>query len=102
MRNLTLAAFAIGAALTVSGAASADEYVTALNKEAYAVAAESAREAPATDPFAVAPLGYAATPTASHPLNAIFPAQNAQPTTMNAADRAQLHIGNRGIGGAAE
>lgn len=80
MRNLTLAALAIGAALTVSGAASADEYVSAMNKEAYAVAAESAREAPATDPFAIAPLGYAGAPTANRSLNAIFPIHQTQPT----------------------
>lgn len=93
MRNLTLAALAIGAALTVSGAASADEYVTALNKEAYAVAAESAREAPATNPFAVAPLGYAETPTTSHPLNAIFPIHKPQ---TSGTSQAEYSVGGTG------
>ncbi|HQS45989.1 MAG: hypothetical protein B7Y12_16325 [Rhizobiales bacterium 24-66-13] len=86
MRNLTLAALAIGAALTVSGAASADEYVTAMNKEAYAVAAESAREAQAAERSAIAPLGYAEAPTAGHSLNAIFPARSAQPTRTSQAE----------------
>ncbi|MFG1427582.1 hypothetical protein [Roseixanthobacter glucoisosaccharinicivorans] len=93
MRNLTLAALAIGAALTVSGAASADEYVTAQNKEAYAVAAESAHQAAATESFALTPLGYAEAPAASHRLNAIFPARTAQPTAANSAE---ISVGGTG------
>ncbi|OYX68754.1 MAG: hypothetical protein B7Y95_19740 [Rhizobiales bacterium 32-66-11] len=76
MRYLALAPLALAAAVTFSGIARADEQVTAENKEAYAVAAQSAYDAAAhrsagtTQPA----LGYAAQPRNS--VNAIFPATN--------------------------
>lgn len=42
MRNLSYAALALAAGLALSGAAQADEYISASNRENYAVAAQSA------------------------------------------------------------
>ncbi len=42
MRNLSYAALALAAGLALSGAAQADEYISAANRETYAVAAHSA------------------------------------------------------------
>jgi len=42
MRNLSYAALALAAGLALSGAAQADEYISAANRENYAVAAASA------------------------------------------------------------
>ncbi|WP_029002925.1 hypothetical protein [Azorhizobium doebereinerae] len=88
MRTITTAALALAAAVTFSGIASADEYITAKNKEFYAVAAESAAES-----HAAAPLGYTqpASPRAAQ-VNAIFAPQT------RSADSLQLQLGDRGIG----
>lgn len=42
MRNLSYAALALAAGLALSGAAQADEYISAANRENYAVARQSA------------------------------------------------------------
>lgn len=42
MRKLSYAALALAAGLALSGAAQADEYISAANRENYAVAAQSA------------------------------------------------------------
>jgi len=74
MRYLTLAPLALAAAVTFSGIAHADERVTAENKEAYAVAAQSAYDAAANRgaTYTQPALGYAAQSRSQ--VNAIFPA----------------------------
>ncbi len=88
MRKITYAAIALAAAVSFSGIARADEYISNENKEAYAVAAQSAATATQT----VLPLGYAQaeSPRAAQ-VNAIF-------TTPRSNDSLQLQLGDRGIG----
>lgn len=88
MRYLTIAPLAFAATLGLASIAQADEYQTALNKEAYAVAAQTA-PTPATD----AALAYATPARHANPLSQM-PAP--QPT---AADELTFKIGDRGIGG---
>lgn len=87
MRYLTLAPLALAAAVGFASIAQADEYQTALNKEAYAVAAQSA---PISAP--TAPLAYATPARNANPLSNV-PAP--QPTS---ADELTFKIGDRGIG----
>ncbi|WP_341992343.1 hypothetical protein [Azorhizobium sp. AG788] len=70
MRNLSYAALALAAGLALSGAAQADEYISASNRENYAVAAASA-----ASEHALLPLSAQATAATRHQ-----PAQPAQPT----------------------
>ncbi len=53
MRNLSYAALALAAGLALSGAAQADEYISAANRENYAVAAQSAASNQALLPLTV-------------------------------------------------
>ncbi len=89
MRNISTLAFALAASLSFSGLAHADEYLSASNKEFYAVAAQSAAEAakPAT-----ASLGYAASSDRAQQINTIFAAPS------RSADQLDLKLGDRGLG----
>ncbi len=56
MRNLSYAALALAAGLALSGAAQADEYISAANRANYAVAAASAASDQALLPRAARPM----------------------------------------------
>lgn len=93
MRIFAIAPLAIAATIGFSGVALADEYTTELNKEAYAVAAQSAEIAAEHARAPLAPLGYASAASRSNAVNAINAA-----SAVTASDELEFRIGDRGIG----
>ncbi len=85
MRNLSYAALALAAGLALSGAAQADEYVSAANRENYAVAAASA-----ASEHALLPLTAQATSATRHP--SAQPTFHA-PTVVGPFDNGDAHSG---------
>ncbi|OYW33944.1 MAG: hypothetical protein B7Z41_03955 [Rhizobiales bacterium 12-66-7] len=94
MNKLSFPLLALGAAVLFAGAARADEYETALNKENYSVAAQSAASV-AEMRGADTALGYGVT-DAPHAATHIF----AEPETRALSQKDALFLtqGDRGIG----
>ena len=87
MRKLSYAALALAAGLALSGAAQADEYISASNRENYAVAAQSA----ATE-HALLPLTAQATSAARQARPATQPTFHA-PAVVGPFDNGDAHSG---------